>query len=771
MTASDRGERGTTWALAVAAAAMTAQQVAGKATRDTLFLGHFPVAQWPVIMAWASLLSIAIAFASARLMSRWGPPRLMPAMFAASAALQVGIGVLATRRAGAAAVLFTLHMTAVVPVLFSGFWSTFNERFDPRSAKREISRLGAIGMLGGLAGGVLANVVAARAGVIAMLPLLASAHAVCALAMIGVARHAARHEIETEPDAGGRLLDGVRYLRSRPYLRSIAALVLVATISAGFLDYVFRAHAEAAFDGDALMRVFSWFHTSVALAAFLTQIAVSRISVHRLRLAWVLWTEPVALAVGSLMVLVSPRLVTAAIGRSLEMVLTQSLFRSGYELLFTPVAVREKRATKALVDVAVGRAGDALGSAATIAIVALAGARAQGVLLVLSVLLAAWAGAVVLRLLRGYVGALASRLKVEAPADAPALDLSMSQSLAIPVELLAGDVSQSIPIAWINEARQSQPATPTPARGAATPAEDRTDERLAAPAEPPRRQATREPGDPTRVIERMVALRSGDPERIRRALAVGEPLVPELVPLVVGLLGETTHAGEAVRALRRIAPRVVGQIVDALLDPEQPVEVRRRLPRVLSACPDPRAVEGLLRGLEDVRFQVRLQCGWALSRLREAAPELAIPSERLLAAVLREVAVEKHVWQGRRELSKLERDEGPPLVDDFVRERANSSLQHVFTLLSLAVPEPSLLRIAFDSLRSDDPKRRGTALEYLECMLPPEVRQELWPFLEEIGGRKGPIRTREEIIADLVSTNESMRISIAELRRIQEGPA
>ena len=69
-------------------------------------------------------------------------------------------------------------------------------------------------------------------------------------------------------------------------------------------------------------------------------------------------------------------------------------------------------------------------------------------------------------------------------------------------------------------------------------------------------------------------------------------------------------------------------------------------------------------------------------------------------------------------------------VDEFVRDRAGESLAHVFTLLSLVLPrEP--LQIAFRSLHTDDQNLQGTALEYLEGVLPAPIRERLWPFLED----------------------------------------
>ena len=93
-----------------------------------------------------------------------------------------------------------------------------------------------------------------------------------------------------------------------------------------------------------------------------------------------------------------------------------------------------------------------------------------------------------------------------------------------------------------------------------------------------------------------------------------------------------------------------------------------------------------------------------------------------------------------------------PFVDEFVRSRANQSLAHVFTVLSLVLPaEP--LQIALRGLHADDTHLRGTALEYLESILPPMIREPLWPFLEDHRPAGRTVRPREDVLADLVRSN------------------
>jgi hypothetical protein len=251
----------------------------------------------------------------------------------------------------------------------------------------------------------------------------------------------------------------------------------------------------------------------------------------------------------------------------------------------------------------------------------------------------------------------------------------------------------------------------------------------------------------------------------RTALQSEEPLTGDLVGLAIPLLADPALASDALLALRRVSARFAGQLTDALLDPAQDDTVRRRLPRVLSAEPTDRAVDALFRGLADRRFEVRYQCGLALSRIHAKSPDIEISEARALAAIAREVEADRSIWESRLALDQ--EPEGPTsAVDRAVRERASQSLEHVFTLLSLVLPR-SNLAIAYQGLYVGDKMLRGTALEYLDAVLPTALRDTLWPFLSDEAPRKGPPRPREEILADLERLNESVVIRIDEIRSLE----
>jgi hypothetical protein len=223
-------------------------------------------------------------------------------------------------------------------------------------------------------------------------------------------------------------------------------------------------------------------------------------------------------------------------------------------------------------------------------------------------------------------------------------------------------------------------------------------------------------------------------------------------------------ASDAVFALRKVAEERVGELADTLVDPNQDFAVRRRLARVFSVCVSQRAADSLMLGLEDLRFEVRFQCGRSLSAVLDRSPRVRIDRERVLEVILREVAVGRPVWESRRLLDGLEPGDTATFVDEFVRDRAGQSLAHVFTLLSFVMAKEPLL-IAFRGLHTGDQNLRGTALEYLEGVLPQPIRDHLWPFLEDSRPRSQSRRPREEILADLLRSNHSIMVNLEELKR------
>jgi len=77
-------------------------------------------------------------------------------------------------------------------------------------------------------------------------------------------------------------------------------------------------------------------------------------------------------------------------------------------------------------------------------------------------------------------------------------------------------------------------------------------------------------------------------------------------------------------------------------------------------------------------------------------------------------------------------------------------------LLSLVLPRQPL-NIAFRSLTTGDRQLQGTALEYLENMLPAGVKQALWPYLTPSRTPTGG-QQHERTIASLLQSSASVTV-------------
>src|SRR5262249_2846783 len=126
------------------------------------------------------------------------------------------------------------------------------------------------------------------------------------------------------------------------------------------------------------------------------------------------------------------------------------------------------------------------------------------------------------------------------------------------------------------------------------------------------------------LVEQIQGLSRRESETVHAVLGGTDPLSPQLVPHVIPLLAVDEYARLALEALRRAAPTSSGQLVDHLLDRKLDMGVRQRIPRVLVASPSALVVQGLLSGLEDPSFLIRLQCGRALAHLRRKYPDLPL---------------------------------------------------------------------------------------------------------------------------------------------------
>jgi AAA family ATP:ADP antiporter len=708
---SSSTDRQAATAATFAAFLLIAQQVAARAVRDALFLSAFQVKSLPLVMGGAAVFALAGAEVLSIALARRSPSRVVPAAAALSAglfALWWAVGLVSPR---AAAVGVYLHVATFGGALVSGFWSLVNERFDPYTLRKAVGPIGTGATAGGVAGGLLAWI-ASRT-----LPLPATVLGLVAVSALAAAVLARTRGKDPAPPATPAAAPGTAaaILLRTPSLRTIALVVGLGAVVEALVDFLFKAEAVGRFDaGGSLLGAFAVFHGGMSVLSLVAQASASRAALRHLGIAGTLALRPALTAASALLGVALPRFATATLARGAHETLTNSLFRSAYELLYTPLPEAEKRRAKAVVDVAVDKLGALLGSGTIALALALVPAAAASVLFAVAAAGSLAALGLSRRLHRGYVRTLEQSLilgRVRLDAD-EILDQATQVTLANTSLIERGALLRQI-----EELRRRQlgslvsPPTAAPLTSSAF--------------------AARDPSGPAALVDRLVWAWSGHPDLVRQALRHSPEPEPALVACLLPHLASEELFVDVVRALRRASPRVTGQLVDALLDPAGDPTVRRRIPRVLKACPTDRTVEGLRAALEDPSFEIRASAAAALAALHESSPVVRIAREEVLGRV-------------RREL-----DSG---------ETVDRQLPQLFALLSLTL-ERGPLQIAWAAMKGQDRTLRGTALEYLANVLPDDV----FPRIRScFGASTAPLpsarRPVEQVADELRASSVGLRI-------------
>jgi AAA family ATP:ADP antiporter len=681
--------------------------VAAKSVRDALFCSQYSTGALTKAMVAGALLSALLALVTGRIIRAVGPGNAVVGLLALNAAGLV-LEYLALQSAPrVTALILYLHVSAVASVLVSGFWSVVNERFDPHSLRLVVSRIGLGGTLGGVVGGLAAERVAAWAGVRQTLLILVVFSLAGAITVRAVARKATGIVVLSAPNPDEPKRSG--------YVRRIAVFVGLTALASSLADFAFKARAMERYTGEAeLMQFFALFYMGVSAATFAVQSFVTPPLLEKTDLGVGLAGTPGAVAVSGLLALALPGLPTQALLKGVDASLSGSLFRSAYEPLYTPLSAERKRPLKTLVDVVVDKIGDGAGSVLSWGLVWLAPASASSGASLIVTALALLTFALASRLYHDYVDELAESLRtgmVELD-NAEIHDRTTRLTVSRTIEPL----NRARLLAQIQKRAAEEAAVVAAARTSAPP---RVVAQHAAPAPTPP-SATARHGELSASI---AALLSDDLERIRRALETSDPA---LTPFVIPLLDRQEVAARAMTVLANFGTRITGQLADALRDSQRfSPAVRRRLARVITSNKSTWSAAALLSALDDPDYDVRGQVLEGVEELRQAGIALPITRESILAAALREL--------GRTDCPST-----------------NRRVEHPLLLLGWAF-DPEAFRLAARALMGEDEKLRGTALEYLDNVLPEPVRSAL---LGAVLAERLPRsqRTEHELVADLKLT-------------------
>jgi len=748
--------------LAMGTAGLTVAAVfIGKAVRDTLLVSSFPVKAIPFAPLGTAVASVIAVAIYTRVSTHRSPRDVAPrlAMFVALS-LVVAWFFVRTRSQVATAFLYA-WLTITGTLVVSSFWALLSELLDVRAARRSIGLLTLASSIGAVVGSLAASAFVSVAGPVNLLLVLVAINILIVLFLGAMAARGTpkRPAISVPPNsARSGLREGVRGIVKESYLRDVACLVAATAIAGTLADLLLKYNAgekialvcgaDRACNELKLGQFFTRFHGVVAGFTLAVQLLLARPLLQRKGLATTLAILPGFLMVGALGFAALPGMVAAAGLRGGETAVRNSFHKAAYELLFVPVRAETRRSTKPILDNLLERGAEGLGSLTMLALIAicLGPASAQTPAVVLIAALGLVAGYFVLRVRRGYVRSLTTNL-VDQGAALRELSLAVESdgTARRTMQLtLGGDAGANLreKLSMTSVGRTFlgavQVAADGPGAGAPKSAPGGT--LMAGVASEPRPKH-----DPALSLVR--DLQSTNVEALETAVRAWDGRDRRAVPFIIQLLAHDDLYLVAVEALTAHVDRHVGALSDELRDVDGPFGLRRRIPRVLAHASSEAAAVALSGVLADERFEVRYHSARALRKL--AVRGVPISKERMWAAVRHDVKKALPLWEAQRLIDEGLEDEHKS-VREAVAHRGAYGLRHIFNLLALVL-EPEPADLAYRSLNAEDPHVRAVALEYLENVLPADVRIGLWPYIGDAPGEIAPVSKRavNEILVEL----------------------
>ena len=805
-----------------------ASSVASKAARDALFLDRYRAIDLPYVDIAIAALVGAAASLYIWVGHRTNLRNLQVAsllFFAVNALIFWSWSIFAAQESNVLFVVIYLWVGVFSVLAPSQVWTLANQVMTTREAKRSFGFIGSGAILGWIVGGFVTRTGVSRFGTENMLAFVAVALLTCAGIVMLIWRARPSYVGNDVPASGLErdtfpLQGAFRLVRESPYLRAIAALILISAIATTVAGWQFKAIAKAAVpDTDDLAMFFGTFNMIAGLMSLVLQLLLTGRVLRTLGVGPALFIVPTAMMLGSIGVLILGSIVAAATLKASDQVLRYSIDKATVELLYLPVPSAHTFRVKSFIDTVVYRLGDAGGGLVVLLFAAVLGWSPARVSTVAIVLVGAWmVAAYVAR--RQYVENLresihqhrvdherasmavmdrdttqliSSRLKGNTREIAYALNLfemahdrkvhpavrgllnhehAEIRQQAIRLLARAGDASvkeeveqllkdpslevRTEALLYLTAFDDTDPLERIEqlgdfedfsiraavvaflARPGKTQNVDAARLMLAKMVEEPGEEGRRTRLEAARLIailpdtferELRTLLDDQDVEVARTAIAaVGRLKKRSMIATVLDRLAEPALNESSVAALAKFGDRIVGTLRDYLVDPEMRPEVRREIPRVLQEIGSAAAQAVLVESILDRDVVLRYHTISAINRLGQAHPGRSTDRKLIETVLAAEIMGHYRSYQVLGTLEGALDDPSNP-VEHGLRESMEKETERIFRLLKILYPQYDL-HSAYVGMQSDDPVVHDNAVEFMDSVLPPEVRSLIIPLFD-----------------------------------------
>ncbi len=399
--------------------------------RDALFLSALPARQLPWAYLGIAVVALPLTLSRPAFLRRLSSRHELSAWLVFSAAVTLGFWL--ALPLGGSGLLYALYAWSGVlaTIVVVRFWTVLGQLLTVTQAKRLFAVIGSGSVLGAIVGSATARVLA---------ELLPARHLVVAAAAVFLIASMGPRLLTPLTTAVSARPDGVRptvdlaqlgrQIWARPYLRHVAVLILVSTVTFTVVDFVFKLTVSRYVPAAELDEMFSSVYLTLNLLSLGVQVVLVSWLVRKVGVSIAVAVVPALLVMAALGFAVGGGLVLALVLKGVDGSLRHSLYRTGTELLFVPVAIESRGRIKAVIDVLGQRGGQAIASLAIL--VVLSATTRAAVFGVAACLLAGLWLVLAWRLQGRYLDVFRETLSDEITAakiEFPALDLASLETL------------------------------------------------------------------------------------------------------------------------------------------------------------------------------------------------------------------------------------------------------------------------------------------------------------------------------------------------------
>ncbi len=345
-----------------------------KPASRSLLLDHVSADQLPYLWTASGVVLLMLVPGYQALLRQFGRVRVVLGTCMLTATLLMIFRSLFDHSGAPTAIGFYILVDIFSVVLVEQFWSLTNSVYNSNQGRRWYGLIGSGGLVGGVAGGLLAGWLVKHTalrtedliGVSAMMVLCISL-LTWRLARAGVYRLASQ---EGEPRA--KVLDAGEVwnsIRSNKLVAAIALLLLFSQICEPIIEYQFMQHVEQSYtDREARTVYLSHFLSLLSAIALGVNLIVTPL-VHRyLGVIAGLFVQPILLGISALNYAAHLNLGSAAVMKLADRSLSYSINRASRELLYVGAQASTIFKVKAWIDMVGYRAFKIIGNVGIVAV-------------------------------------------------------------------------------------------------------------------------------------------------------------------------------------------------------------------------------------------------------------------------------------------------------------------------------------------------------------------------------------------------------------------